>query len=122
MDPQRLPGNVSALKTAVPSPSSKGERRLNKRYTSDQLSLMFMGADHAALNWSLGGVLVADRHPHLAVGSTISGILSVRGYGGRFQFSAELVRRDVRTKELAFRFISPSRALLDTLSRITATT
>ena len=70
-------------------------------------------------NWSVGGVLIDDVHPTLALGTTVSGILSVRGSEGRFRFSAELVRRDARTKEIAFRFLNPSRALQDVLTRIT---
>jgi hypothetical protein len=118
MQTQRPLSNVSPLKTALPAPS-EGERRTNKRYLSKQIKVTFLGCDHVALNWSLGGVLVEDRHPRLAVGTSISGIMVVRGTEGRFRFSAELVRRDARTKELAFRFLNPSRALLDVLGRIT---
>jgi len=109
---------VSPLKTAVPGPS-QGERRNNKRFVSQQVKLTFLGVEHVAINWSQGGVLVEDRHPHLAVGTSVSGIVAVRGVEGRFRFSAEFVRRDARTKELAFRFVNPSRALLDVLDRIT---
>lgn len=119
MESHRSQGNVSALKTAVPGPSQAGERRGSKRYVSQQIKLTFLGVDHVAVNWSLGGVLVDDRHPHLALATSVSGIMTVRGCEGRFRFSAELVRRDERTKELAFRFVNPSRALLDVLTRIT---
>lgn len=118
MDPPRLPANVSSLKMAVPGQPPKGERRLHKRYAPDEISLTFLGVDHPVLNWSPEGVLVADRHPELAIGTSVSGVLSVRGYSGRFRFSAELLRRDARTKETAFRFVNPSRAVLDALSRI----
>jgi hypothetical protein len=118
MQTQRSPGSVSPLKTAVPEPS-QGERRSNKRFISQQITLTFLGVEHIALNWSLGGVLVEDRHPHLAIGTDISGIMTVRGIEGRFRFSAEFVRRDVRTKEIAFRFVNPSRALVDVLTRVT---
>lgn len=103
----------------VPAPGS-GERRRAKRYQSQRIILTFLGIDHVALNWSLGGVLVAElHHPALALGTSVSGILTIRGVEGRFRFAAELVRRDARTKELAFRFVNPSRALLDALARIT---
>ena len=118
MQAQRSPTNVAPLKTAVPAPS-QGERRTNKRFLSQQIKLTFLGWEHVALDWSLGGVLVEDRHPTLALGTSVSGILTARGSEGRFRFSAELVRRDARTKELAFRFLNPSRALLDVLGRIT---
>ena len=115
MDHGRIAANVSALKAAA----QRGERRLHKRYQSDQVILTFLGVDHQALNWSPGGFLIGDRHPHTAVGTKISGVLSIRGYSGRFQFAAELLRRDARTKEIAFRFLEPSNALLEALERIT---
>jgi hypothetical protein len=118
MDAQRTPGNVSTLKSTVPGPS-QGERRTNKRSTSQQIKLTFLGVDHVAINWSMGGVLVADRHPHLVVGTAVSGIMTVRGIEGRFRFSATFVRRDARTKELAFAFVNPSRALLEVLTQLT---
>jgi hypothetical protein len=92
---------------------------LHKRYASQQIKLTFLGWDHVALNWSLGGMLVEDRHPRLEVGAIVSGIVTVKGSEGRFRFRAELVRRDARTKELAFRFIDPSPALIGVLTRIT---
>ena len=119
MEAHRSQGNISALKIAVPEPSPAGEKRSNKRFVSQQIKLTFLGVEHLAVNWSLGGVLVDDRHPHLALGAAVSGIMVVRGSEGRFRFAAELVRRDERTKELAFRFVNPSRALIDVLHRIT---
>jgi hypothetical protein len=111
-------GNVSVLDTAVPGPSQVGEKRLYDRRVSQRLTLTFLGADHEAINWSLGGFLVADRHPHTPIGTIAAGFMNVRGHYGRFQICVELVRRDERTREIAFRFIEPSRALLDTLTRI----
>ncbi len=119
MTSQRPPGNVAALKTAVPGPSSMDEKRRHKRSASPQVTLTFLGIDHVAVNWSLGGVLVEDpRHLDLAIGTKVEGVATVRGYEGRIRFSAELVRRDKRTEEIAFRFLEPSRALLDALSRV----
>jgi hypothetical protein len=110
--------SVSVLQTAVPGPSRVGEKRAHKRHASQRLKLTFLGADHEPINWSLGGFLVADCHPHTPIGTTVGGFLNVRGHNGRFAISIELVRRDKRNKEIAFRFIDPSRALLDTLTRI----
>jgi hypothetical protein len=93
-----------------------GERRTNKRFNSQQIKLTFLGVDHVAINWSLGGVLVEDRHSHLAIGTDVSGVMTAKGFDGNFRFSAELVRRDTRTKELAFRFVKPSAALLKVLA------
>jgi len=119
MEPERSKTNVSPLKPGVPGPSSHAERRGRKRFGAHQIKLTFLGADHIALNWSVDGVLLDDAHPNLAVGTTVSGILVVRGSEGRFRFSAELLRRDARTKEVAFRFLNPSRALQDLLTRVT---
>ncbi|HUK61373.1 MAG TPA: hypothetical protein VLV50_19230 [Stellaceae bacterium] len=119
MDAPRPKTNVSPLKPAGSMPLSAGERRAKKRFVSGQIKLVFLGAEHAALNWSVDGVLIDDKHPNLAIGTTVSGILSVRGSEGRFRFSAELVRRDARTKEVALRFLNASQALQDVLTRIT---
>jgi hypothetical protein len=110
--------NVSVLETAVPGPSRVGEKRLHRRHMSERLTLTFLGADHEPVSWSLGGFLVVDRHQHTAIGTIASGFLNVRGRNGRFQICIELVRRDKRAREIAFRFIDPSRALLDALTRI----
>ena len=109
---------VSVLQTTVPGPSRLTEKRAHKRHVSQRLKLTFLGADHDPVNWSLGGFLVADRHPHAEIGTTAAGFLNVRGHDGRFAIRVELVRRDKRTREIAFRFIDPSPALLDALVRI----
>lgn len=118
MGPQQLPSNISPLKTAGTGQSPNAERRLHKRNGPDEISLTFLGVDHPVLNWSQGGVLLTDRHPDLAIGTTVSGVLSVRGHSGRFRFSAKLLRRDTRAREIAFRFVNPSPALVDALSRV----
>ena len=117
MQAQGTPGTNAPLNTAVPGPS-QGERRSSKRFLSQQIKLTFLGFEHVAVNWSLGGVLVEDRHPRLAIGTDISGVVTVRGVEGRFRFAATLVRRDAKSKELAFQFVNPSPALLGVLSRI----
>jgi hypothetical protein len=117
MEPQGTTGSNPPLGAAVPGPSQT-DRRHNKRFQSQQIKITFLGFEYVAINWSLGGVLVEDRHPNLAVGTDISGVMIVRGIEGRYRFAATLVRRDARTKELAFQFISPSPSLLDVLNRI----
>lgn len=108
---------VSVLHTEVPPPSRLHERRQQKRHTLPRLKLTFLGAEHAPVSWSLGGFLVADSHPEKAVGLTTEGFLDVLGHPGRFAIRIELVRRDKRTREIAFRFLDPSKALLDALAR-----
>lgn len=79
------------------------------------MKLTFLGAEHKPLNWSLGGVLVADNLPHVAIGTTAEGFIDIIGRPGRIAIRVELVRRDKETKEIAFKFIDPSPALLNAL-------
>jgi hypothetical protein len=44
--------------------------------------------------------------------------LTVWGHKAPIAISIELVRRDKRTREIAFRFVDPSPALLNALARI----
>jgi len=117
MEAKRPSSNVSPLKAPGTPEAIAAERREHKRHVSRQLKLTFMGAEHVALNWSESGVLLEDRHPETPVGSKIEGVITVAGYEGRFRFTAEIVRRDKRTQEMALRFVNPSRALLDTIRR-----
>jgi len=93
------------------------DRRLHQRHGPDQITLTFLGADHPVLNWSQGGALIADCHPQLAIGTMVSGVLSIRGHSGLFRFSARLLRRNERTREIALRFDKLSPAVSDVLSR-----
>jgi len=79
------------------------------------MKLTFLGAERELLNWSLGGFLVADRLPHAPIGTTAEGFADIIGHPGRLAIRVELVRRDKRTKEIAFRFIGPSPALINAL-------
>lgn len=111
------PESVALLHTAVPGPTRLKERRRHKRRDSLRLKLTFLGAEHDATNWSLGGFLVKDTHPDTPIGTTAAGFLSIVGLPGRFAIRLELVRRDKRAREIAFRFIDPSQSLVDTLMR-----
>ena len=118
MSPQWLPSKKLSLVAAVPGCLPKPDRRIHRRRGPDEISLTFLGVDHPVLNWSQGGVLITDRHPDLAVGVTVSGVLSIRGQGGWFRFSAKLLRRDMQAREIAFFFVEPSPALCVALSRL----
>jgi hypothetical protein len=91
---------------------------LHARRNRRELKLTFLGADHDATNWSPGGFLVKDSHPHTPIGTAAAGFLSILGLPGRFEIRVELARRDKRTREIVFRFGDPSQSLLDTLARI----
>ena len=96
------------------------DRRLNKRHGPDQITLTFLGADHPVLNWSQGGALVADLHPQLPIGTTVSGFLSIRGHNGLFRFSAKLLRRNERAREIALRFDKMSPGVAEVLAQAQA--
>jgi hypothetical protein len=93
------------------------ERRVHKRFISSGITIIFLGADHPAINWSKGGILIADTHPDLPIGTRVSCLLSIRGRAGFFRSSAVLVRRDAQAGQLAFRFENLSPAVLEALSR-----
>src|SRR5215472_8825320 len=98
------------LHTAVPGPQRLKDRRRHKRRSSLKMKLTFLGADQEAINWSIGGFLVKDAHPEMPVGTTTAGFLSIVGTPGRFAVRMELVRRDKRAHDLAWRFVEPSQA------------
>ena len=109
---------VAVLHATVPGPTRLKERRRHKRYESLKMRLTFLGGDQDAVNWSLGGVLVKDTHPEAPIGTMASGFLSIVGIPGRFAVRIELVRRDKRMREIAFRFVDPSQALTEALTRL----
>lgn len=109
---------AALLHSPVPGPTRLKERRLHKRRDSLRMKLTFLGADHDATNWSLGGFLVKDSHPETPIGATGAGFLNIPGIPGRFAIRIELVRRDKRAREIAFRFVDPSQALVDALTRL----
>ena len=111
-------GSIALLHSVVPAPTRLKDRRRHKRRRSLAMRLTFLGADHDAYNWSVGGFLVKDTHPETPVGTTTEGFLSVVGSPGRFAVQIELVRRDKRQRETAWRFIEPSQALMNTLARL----
>ena len=109
---------IELLRPPVPGPTRLRNRRRHKRRRSLSMTLTFLGADHEAFNWSVGGVLVKDAHPETPIGTTTEGFLRIVGSPGRFAVQIELVRRDKREKEAAWRFVDPSQALVSTLARL----
>jgi len=92
------------------------ERRTQPRVVSDEITLTFLGAHHPAINWSKIGFLVADSQPNLPIGAKVTGLVSIRGHGGLFRFTAQLIRRDVPAGQAAFCFEKLSSPLQDALS------
>jgi len=93
------------------------ERRAQPRIVSDDITLTFLGVHHPAVNWSKIGFLVVDSQPNLPIGAKVTGFVSIRGQEGRFQFIAQLIRRDVPARQAAFCFEKPSFQLHEALSR-----
>lgn len=110
-----LPDDLFRAAQAVPALGIAKDRRRHKRYQSARMKLTFLGTEHEPINWSLGGFLVADKLPQLPSGTVTEGFVEIVGRVGRFPVRVELVRRDARTKQIAFAFIEPSRDLLDAL-------
>lgn len=94
------------------------ERRAEQRVVSDDVILTFLGAHHPAVNWSQIGFLVVDTHPDLPIGAKVSGLVNIRGHGGFFRFTAQLLRRNVTAGQAAFCFEKVSAPLQDALSRV----
>jgi hypothetical protein len=111
MDPQRSPNIVVPRRWPI-------ERRVHKRFVSDEITLTFLGTCNRAINWSQGGILVADIYPDLPIGSKVWGLLNIKGHVGFFRFSAKLVRRDAQVGQVAFQFDKLFPVLLDALFRL----
>ncbi len=109
---------IERLQSTVPGPTRLKNRRRHKRRRSLGMRLTFLGADHQAFNWSVGGFLVKDAHPEVPIGTVTEGFLTMVGSPGRFAVHIELVRRDKREREAAWRFIDPSQALVNALMRL----
>jgi hypothetical protein len=109
---------LELLQGGAPGPQRLKNRRRHKRRRSLAMRLTFLGADHDAFNWSVGGFLVKDTHPQTPVGTTTEGFLTFVGSPGRFAVQIELVRRDKLARETAWRFIDPSQGLVNTLARL----
>ena len=113
--------SIEVLHAPLPAPTrlkDRQERRRHKRHESSIMRLTFLGGDHDAINWSVGGVLVKDTHPEAPLGTMAAGFLSIVGIPGRFAIRMELVRRDKRAREIAFRFLEPSQSLVEAIMRL----
>jgi len=75
--------------------------------------------DYGALNWSLGGLLLAGA-PAAAVGSRLDGQLRVDGRKDRIDVAAQVLRLDAEQGTFACRFIEPSVALVEALDAAVA--
>jgi len=111
-----LPDDLFRIAQELPAPAIIKDRRQHKRHQSARMKLTFLGAEHGPINWSLGGFLIADKLPQLPDGTVTEGFVEIVGQVGRFAVRVELVRRDKRSKRIAFAFIEPSPALLDALA------
>jgi hypothetical protein len=93
------------------------EMRRDRRYELPPMVVRFSGSDYAAVNWSLGGFLLADG-PETAPGTVLSGQLHLADAEPVYPVSAEFLRHDeTLAKNMAFRFVEPSGELVTALDR-----
>ncbi len=93
------------------------ETRRDRRYLLPPVTVTFDDVDYSAVNWSLGGCLLANA-PRFDLGAQISGLLRIGGE--MFPITAETVRRDRVAKTMAFRFVAPTAAMVGALDRAVA--
>lgn len=90
----------------------KNSRRKNHRFERPELQVAVNGATGKSINWSLGGVAVAEvsgDRAHLAMDATVSGALIHGASDQRFDFEARVARIDDRKDVVALEFSKLSR-------------
>lgn len=92
------------------------EMRRDRRYEVPPVVVSFAGSHHAAVNWSLGGFLLADG-PESLPGAVLSGRLRLADADEAYPMSAEFLRPGETANSMAFRFVEPSGELVTVLDR-----
>jgi hypothetical protein len=95
------------------------ELRRDRRYPLPPVLVTLAGRDYTAVNWSLGGFLLAAG-PELLNDEVVTGKLRFSGKEDEFDIAAEALRFDPETNSVAFRFVEPSAVLVDALDRCVA--
>ena len=88
--------------------ASDTERRRDKRLSMPPLSVSFDGGSYGTVDWSLGGLLVAEYFGPAAPGDEVEGTIQILADATSHPFRAVVVRRDSATGELALNFIELS--------------
>jgi hypothetical protein len=84
-----IPADIMPMHQPVSRPYRVKERRLQKRNISSRFKLTCLGVEHPPVNWSLGGILVAGRHPRTDVGTIIEAFLDILAHPRRFAIRLE---------------------------------
>lgn len=92
------------------------EARRDRRYAL-QITVTLPTGSYATGNWSLGGFLLPPGLD-LALGTSVTGKLSLGEGNAAHAFTADVVRRD--KDGTGFRFVDPSDALVGALDRAIA--
>lgn len=80
--------------------------RRDKRITVPQFQVHLDGNTTPTTNWSLGGLCLRDYRGHLAIGQIVEGLIvgTTREGLETLPFTAEVIRLDRETGEVALRF------------------
>lgn len=80
--------------------------RRDKRITVPQFQVHLAGTTLQTRNWSLGGLCIRDYPGHLTIGQSVEGLLvgTTRDGLETLPFTAEVIRIDRETGEVALRF------------------
>lgn len=94
--------------------------RKDQRYPAPEISVTLVYGDFVTTNWSLGGLLISGFQDRVAPGSMLAGTFSAGNGVEPVPFSAEVVRCDRASGELALKFVDLSERGVDVLDRALA--
>lgn len=98
--------------------ASQHEKRRDRRQLSPALEVTLDGSRYRTVDWSLGGLLLADYFGPLAPGDEVSGIVQVLADLSTYPFKAVVVRRDSALGQLALNFTEVSNSAFSALEAI----
>ena len=95
--------------------ASHNERRRDKRLMSPPMSVSIDDETYQTVDWSLGGVLIADYYGSAALGDHLAGRIHILTDQRSHPFKAVVVRRDSGSGQLAFNFTELSESAFSLL-------
>ena len=95
--------------------ASHNERRRDKRLMSPPMSVSLDDVAYKAVDWSLGGVLIADYYGSAAPGDHLAGRIQILTDQSDHPFKAVVVRRDSGAGQLALNFTELSESAFSLL-------
>ena len=94
------------------------EKVRDRRAPCPALELSFDGGNYRTVDWSLGGVLVADYYGPRGLGEEVEGLVQVHSGTDSHPFKAVVVRRDSATGQLGLNFTKLSDSAFSLLEAI----